>query len=95
VITVADGWTMTSRVDGNYQSKQYVDQINTSWIPSRTLYNASVKLAAPENWEFIVWGKNVTDKEYISSAFVLALFNKNIVSYGAGESYGLTAKYNF
>jgi outer membrane receptor protein involved in Fe transport len=95
VTDVADGWTMTARLDGNYQSKQYIDPLNIGYIPSRTLWNASVKLAAPNNWEFIAWGKNITDKEYITGAFVMSLFNKYIVSYGAGESYGITAKYNF
>ena len=94
--TVFDtGWDLRARIGGNYQSKQYLTSMNEGYIPSRTLWDANVSLNAPEHWEFIMWGKNIFDKEYVSSAFNLSLFNKQIVTYGAGITYGATVKYNF
>ena len=92
---VDTGWLINGRLGGNYQAQQWVDQLNETYIPSRTLWDASVKFSAPEHWELIFWGKNITNKEYISGAFTLSLFNKYIAAYGAGPSYGVTAKYNF
>lgn len=90
-----DTWDFTARIDLNYQSRQWVDNLNEAYIPSRTLYNASMNWTSPEHWELSLWGKNITDKEYISGTFQLALFNKYIVSYGAGRTYGGTLKYKF
>jgi iron complex outermembrane receptor protein len=92
---VLDGWGLSARLDGSYQSRQYVDPLNTAYVPSRTLYNANVTLQAPNNWEFTLWGKNIFDKDYASGAFSIAQFNQYVVSLGAGESYGVTATYSF
>lgn len=93
--TYGEGWDLNARLDGSYQSEQWISPLNEGIIPSYTVYNASINLMAPEHWEFTLWGKNITDKKYISGAFTLGLFNKLIVNYGAESSYGATVKYNF
>jgi iron complex outermembrane receptor protein len=92
---VLEGWGLSARIDGSYQSRQYVDPLQLAYVPARTLYNANLTLQAPNNWEFTLWGKNIFDKDYASSAFSIAQFNQYVVSLGAGESYGLTATYTF
>lgn len=90
-----NGWDLNARLDGNYQSKQWIDLMNEGYIPARTIWNTSINLSAGEHWEFTLWSKNVFDKDYISGSFTLALFNKYIVTYGAERTYGATAKYMF
>ncbi|ARN76131.1 TonB-dependent receptor [Oceanicoccus sagamiensis] len=90
-----NGWTMNLRLNGNYQSRQYIDPLNLAFIRSRTLWNMSMNFQGPEHWEFTVWGKNITDKEYVAGSFHIGIFNKHIVSLGAPANYGATLKYNF
>jgi len=91
-----NGWSFDFRLDGNYRSKQYVTPLNAAWVKSRTLYNFSANFESPnEDWLVTIWGKNITDKDYVSGVFVIPLFNKYIVSLGQSESYGLNVKYSF
>ena len=92
---LANGWSVNLRLDGNYQSRQWIDPLNLAYMRSRTLWNTSLNFQAPENWEFTIWGKNITDKEYVSGSFLIGIFNKHIVSLGASRSFGATAKYKF
>jgi iron complex outermembrane receptor protein len=58
------------RADATYESKQYEDDEDLSWVPSRTLLNmrAGIK-RGPIDLQF--WVKNLTDLHYVSSAFSL------------------------
>lgn len=89
------GWSFDARLDSNYQSKQYVTPLNLAYIPSRTLWNASMAFVGPEHWEVNLWGKNIFNKEYISGVFVTSNFNKFMLAYGASPTYGATLKYSF
>jgi outer membrane receptor protein involved in Fe transport len=42
-----------------------------------------------------LWGKNVTDEVYASSAFAVSVVNQYIPALGPGATFGLTARYNF
>ncbi len=90
------GWYLTARVDGNYQSKQFVTPLNLAWAPERLITNASLKLAGPgDQWEISTWGKNLTDEDYASNAFYIGVFNQYMAGKGAGRTFGATVKYNF
>jgi iron complex outermembrane receptor protein len=52
-----------------WQSKQFTDESNSSWIPARTLTNLSLGLKQGERWEAQLWGKNVADEKYITAAY--------------------------
>jgi iron complex outermembrane receptor protein len=67
------------RADVTYQSKEFEDEENLSWIPSRTLLNMRAGLKHGP-WSAEVWVKNLTDLHYVSSAFTLVGTN------GAGSS---------
>ncbi len=67
------------RADATYQSKEYEDEENLSWVPSRTLVNLRAGLSH-DRWSIEAWAKNVGDLHYVSSAF--ATFGTN----GAGSS---------
>jgi iron complex outermembrane recepter protein len=60
----------SARGDLTYQDKQYVDELNLATVPGRTLVDASLSAT----WDKVtarLWVKNLTDEEYVSSAFFL------------------------
>lgn len=90
------GWLARARVDTTYQSRQFVEPLNLAWVPERQLYNASFNAASPNaDWEFTLWGKNLTDEDYAASAFFIGVFNQYMVGKGARRTLGATLKYNF
>lgn len=89
-------WKVSSRVDTNYQSKQYVEPLNLGWVPARQLTNASLKLSSPTgDWEFTAWGKNLTNEDYAANAFFIGVFNQYLVGKGARRTFGGNLKYRF
>lgn len=90
-----DGWEYSFNLNGNYRNRQWLTPLNVGYIKSRTLWNASLNLSTAENWDITFWGKNIFNKEYVSGAFNLSLFNKFLVSYGAEPEVGLNIKYKF
>ncbi|HEY1077911.1 MAG TPA: TonB-dependent receptor [Fontimonas sp.] len=90
------GWMLNARVDHNYQSKQFVEPLNLAWVPERGLTNASIKFVSPAyHWEFIAWGKNLTDEDYAANSFVIGVFNQYMVGKGPGRTWGANVKYKF
>ena len=81
--------------DLTYQSKYYAENLNLASIPSRTLLNLSVGIGDPDGaWSVNLWGKNVTDELYASSAFAVSVVNQYIPAFGQGATFGLSARYN-
>ncbi|MEH6605068.1 MAG: TonB-dependent receptor [Pseudomonadales bacterium] len=89
------GWTLDARLDGNYQSKQYITPLNSAYIEGRTLANANVMLSSQEHWEISLWVKNLLDKEYVGGVLAIAEQNKLIVALGAPRSVGLGVRFKF
>jgi iron complex outermembrane receptor protein len=56
------------RGDVTYQSKEFEDEENLSWVPSRTLLNMRAGLSRGP-WSAEFWVKNLTNLHYVSSAF--------------------------
>lgn len=89
-------WTLTGRLDTNYQSKQYVEPVNLSWVPARQVTNASLKVNFPDfRWELSGWVKNLTDEQYAANSFYIGVFDQYMVGTGAGRTLGATLKYKF
>jgi iron complex outermembrane receptor protein len=87
---------LTMRGDVTYQSKYYAEALNLASIPERTLLNLDVGIAHPDGvWSVNLWGKNVTDELYASSAFAVSVVNQYVPALGLGATYGVTARYNF
>lgn len=89
-------WSINSRVDANYQSRQFVEPLNLAWVPSRIITNASIGVISPEQqWEINGWGKNLTGEDYAANSFFIGVFNQYMVGKGPGRTFGATIKYNF
>lgn len=90
------GWALNTRLDTNYQSKQYVTPLNLAWVPERLISNASFALASPsETWEIKGWVKNLTDEDYPANAFFIGVFNQYMAGKGPRRTMGLNLKYKF
>jgi iron complex outermembrane recepter protein len=59
-----------ARIDGTYQDKQFVDELNLAWVPARTLVDASIGLTK-DNYSVRLWGKNILDERYVSGSLFL------------------------
>ncbi|MDX2144477.1 MAG: TonB-dependent receptor, partial [Rhodospirillaceae bacterium] len=79
------------RSDVSYQSKQFNDAVNISWIPGRTLVNASLGIQG-EQFDVQLWSRNLFDKKYVASVLV-GVPNTQYNSYlGERRTFGVTLK---
>ncbi|MBL0923113.1 MAG: TonB-dependent receptor [Sphingomonadaceae bacterium] len=95
----SNGWKFFARGDVTYQTKQYADEANLAFIPSRTLVNASLGLDI-EGVNIQLWAKNIFDRKYVtSSLFLIGIGGAGSASYvpilGEQRTMGLTASYRF
>lgn len=96
---LSNGWGFDARVDVTYQTKQFADEANLSFLPSRTLVNASLGLDI-KGIRMQAWVKNLFDKKYVSNAlFLIGTGGAGSASYvpilGEQRTMGLTASYKF
>ncbi|MDW8258290.1 MAG: TonB-dependent receptor, partial [Gammaproteobacteria bacterium] len=96
---LAGDWSISARADGSYVSKAWALSWNLATIPSRTLVNARISVQKGEHLEIALWGRNITDEEYITSAIFQPSFQNLVVlpniSQGEGATFGLTGIYRF
>jgi iron complex outermembrane recepter protein len=95
----SNGWEFFARTDVTYQTKQFADEANLSFIPDRTLVNASIGLNVG-GVGLQAWVKNLLDKKYVSSAlFLIGTGGAGSASYvpilGEQLTAGVTASYRF
>ena len=82
------------RADVAIQSRQYVNDMNISWINGRTIANASVGMTK-EKYELQLWARNLFDKKYVQSV-IEGIPNEQYNSYlGERLTFGLTAKFKY
>ncbi|MEC8429710.1 MAG: TonB-dependent receptor, partial [Pseudomonadota bacterium] len=80
-----------------YQGASYRDAANDPLLESDSywLTNANVKLTIAGGWEISVWGKNITDKRYLSQGFNQSSLGNGYRVYGSPRTYGLTFRKHF
>ena len=83
-----------ARFDSAYQSRQYLDDLDISWISGRTLTNVALGLTS-KNWEVQLWSRNLLDVKYVASVLEESP-NMGYDSYlGDRRTFGLTAKVKY
>ncbi len=82
------------RSDLSYQSKQFNDAVNISWIPARTLLNANIGIEN-EKYDLQLWSRNLTDEQYVASVIVGAPNTQYNAYLGERRTVGLTLKAHF
>jgi iron complex outermembrane receptor protein len=90
---------MTAHFDGNYSSKQYFELQNEDRIAQvrYALFNARLMLhsVAGNKWELGAWGRNLTNKFYLTSAADLQSIGFDYRHRGVPRTYGVDATYRF
>lgn len=93
-----DNGSIQWHIDANWVDKHYFDIHNSESIAqdSYSLVNARVTWISPdEDYEVAVWGKNLTDEEYLTKAFDLSGFGGIMAHYGQTPSFGAELTVSF
>lgn len=95
-----DRFNTTARVEYSYTGKRYFNPFEDEAISSRgshELINARISLSPQEDsWELAVWGKNLTDENYIVDATDLkGTFGMVPLYLGDLRSYGIELSLKF
>ncbi len=94
----AGGGSLTVRADYSYKSKVYNDVANNEAAVQDgfSLINARASYLVPSgNWELALWGKNLTDEEYLEHALVPEAFGPSIGIAGRPLEWGALVNYRF
>ena len=83
------------RVEYSYKSRAYQDPANNGWasIPSFELWNARASYHLNNNWEFVLWGKNLDDEEYLAHNYPWVGTGDGPSISGMPRSYGASVTY--
>ena len=74
-VPLSGGSLLNFRVDYTYIDEQINDYANQNTIIEEiTLFDARASwTSADQNWQVALWGKNLTDEEYVSHSYVIGL----------------------
>jgi iron complex outermembrane receptor protein len=82
-------YKLTARGEWHYIGKQYFDLANQVQQNGYHLFNARLGVAS-KNYEFFVWGSNITNKKYVDYAY-----DFGAAHLGNPKTYGATVRVNF
>ncbi len=68
-VPVGNDWEATGRVDVNYTGDAFIDNINSTFIPSRTLTNLRLSVSN-DKYSIAIFANNLFDKVYAQNAIV-------------------------
>ncbi|WP_116368761.1 TonB-dependent receptor [Parahaliea mediterranea] len=93
---VSDWGDLLLRTDVTYTDEMYFSTANdiNSGAESYSLVNARAALRMYNGWEFALWGKNLTDEDYVVHSFSAGAGDGHPI-YGNPAMWGLTASYAF
>lgn len=74
---------LVSRLDLSITSRQYTDNTNTAYVPSRELVDGNIGLNS-DSWSLRFWAKNLFDRKYAAYAFTTFAGS----GAGSGVTYG-------
>lgn len=77
----------------NYNSGYYFEPDETTGQDQFHIINASVEYALDEHWSFALWGKNLTDDEYLAQ--VASTATGAFATLGPPRTYGVSVSYNY
>jgi iron complex outermembrane receptor protein len=92
------GGDVTMSARAAYQSKVYFNglEFERGAQDSYTVVDARVTYTSPDDRYFLnFWGKNLTDKEILTTTFPIPLSGAIVATWAPPRTYGITAGYNF
>ena len=90
------GWSI--QADAKYTDEMYKEGTNNPLAQSDdyTIVNGRIGLlGSDESWELSLWGKNLTDEDYLAHTFVVDFFGITGDLYNTPRTYGMSFTYNF
>lgn len=94
----ANGARIAASINATYTDDLFFDTSNTDRLGQESywLTNARAALLSPgERWEVSLYGKNLTDEEYVVDAFDVSDFGLDELVYGLPRTFGVSVHYNF
>ena len=96
---ILSNWKYSARLDITFQQKQFLDEMNIAWVPSRTLLNGGLSFDKDE-LSILIYGRNLADEKYVSNSLVLVGTNGARTTslssfYGERREIGVTLGYKF
>jgi iron complex outermembrane recepter protein len=87
----------TFALDGRYQSASYRDALNDPLLKSDSYWvvNGRVSLYFNDDLELSLWGKNLTDEQYVTQGLNQIVLGNGFRVYGAPRTYGLSVTKHF
>ncbi|MBM5812921.1 MAG: TonB-dependent receptor [Gammaproteobacteria bacterium] len=86
-------------LDGNYQTSQYFEVLNIDRLEQSGygIVNGRIAIRSPaDHWEVGIWGRNLTDKMFITSAVnFLDGFGFDYLHRNAPRTYGVDVRFSF
>jgi iron complex outermembrane recepter protein len=88
--------SLAFRGSWSYTDKFYTDTLNREWLSQDGygLLDASVTFARGDSWQLSLWGKNLTDEEYIDFAADVGTLGSWVFG-GEPRRYGIEWRLNF
>jgi len=89
---------LTLHLDGSYSSKQYFELVNEDRIAQVPYALANGRLSyhgADDKWNLGLWGRNLTDKFYLTNAYDLQSLGFDYRHRGEPRMFGVDAGYRF
>lgn len=95
--TVSDSLSAQLSVDGRYQDEAFHDALNDPLLASDSywVFNARLSAYLEDQWEFIAWGKNLTNEEYVVQGSNQIPLGNGFRVYGPPKTYGITVIRHF
>ena len=93
-----NGLGLAFQADMKYTDKMYKEATNNplAQTDDYTLVNGRISLlGADEKWEVAIWGKNLSDEDYLEHVFVVDFFGITGDLYNTPRTYGASLTYNF
>lgn len=95
-IDVGDGHKLILRADYNHQSKTQVVDGYPQFQREQNLVNAAVTLQLRQGWDLSVWGRNLTNDQFLLSAFPSVAQSGSFSGYpNMPRTYGGTVRVRF
>ena len=87
---LSEGLSVTGRVEGKYQTKQYYEPFNygSATQDAYGVVNAYLDFVR-DNWRISLWGRNLADEVYLLSAQEFYTIGTYQYSYGPPRTYGV------
>ena len=90
-----DDYRMAVQINGKYTGSYYTLPENYAFLKQSPfiLLNGRISLYSGGHWELSVWGKNLTDAQYMVASY--ALFGSYPVSYGMPRTFGIMLRHSW